>query len=107
MRTNLLFQRKIYTEYYQKHIQLHATVAGTKQGIDTIQPQSLPPTSAAAMSHSMRVYHQVHQLKGEREAFSAEECGWKATDDQLAPLMTHLQPASETLLHVVRSLRLQ
>ena len=35
--------------------------------------------------------------RGEREAFSAEECGWKATDDQLAPLMTHLQPASGLL----------
>ena len=66
------------------------------------QPQSLPPTSAAAMYHRMRVYLQVHQWKGEGELLSAEEWGWKISDDQLLPIMTHLQPAPEALLRVVR-----
>ena len=30
-----------------------------------VQPQNLPPTSAAAEKHSLRVYLQVRQLKGE------------------------------------------
>ena len=42
-----------------------------------IQPQNLPPTSAAARHHSLRVYLQVKQWKGENEGMSLEDYGWK------------------------------
>lgn len=56
-----------------------------------IQPQSLPPTSAAASYHSMRVYHQFIQWKGKEKQVTAEERGWRLNDDgQLVPIMTQL-----------------
>eukprot|EP00794_Sanderia_malayensis_P001611 gene1611-1782_t len=79
---------------YQRYCQKVST--GTSQ----VQPQSLPPTSAAAMYHSMRVYYQLHQWKDEEEALLAEEWGWKVKNSQLQPIMTHLPPAPEALLHM-------
>lgn len=60
-------------------------------GTFQIQPQSLPPTSAAASYHSMRVYHQFIQWKGKEKQVTAEERGWRSNDDgQLVPIMTQL-----------------
>ena len=67
-----------------------------------VQPQSLPPTSAAARYHSLRVYIQVQQWKGVGETMSAEEWGWKASERLLLPIMTHLPPAPQALLQIVR-----
>ena len=67
-----------------------------------VQPQSLPPTPAAAMYHSLRVYFQVQQWKGVGETMSTEEWGWKACDGVFLPVMTHLPPAPEALLRVIR-----
>ena len=39
-----------------------------------ILPRNLPPTSAAARHHSLRVYLQVKQWKGENEGMSLEDC---------------------------------
>ena len=44
-----------------------------------IQPQNLPPTSTAARHHSLRVYLQVKQGKGENEGMSLEGDGRSAT----------------------------
>ena len=60
-------------------------------GTFQIQPQSLPPTSAAASYHSMRVYHQFIQWKGKEKQVTAEEWSSRVNDDgQLVPTMTHL-----------------
>ena len=60
-------------------------------GTSQIQPQSLPPTFAAASYHSMRVYHQFIQWKGKEKQVTAEEWGWRLNDDgQLVPIITQL-----------------
>ena len=43
----------------------------------TIQPQILPPTSAAAKFHSLRVYYQVQQWKGIGDGLLPENWGWR------------------------------
>ncbi|CAH3108670.1 unnamed protein product, partial [Porites lobata] len=58
-----------------------------------IQPQNLPLTSAAAWHHSLRVYLQVKQWKGENEGMSLEDYGWKVTEGQVLPRMTDLPAA--------------
>ena len=60
-------------------------------GNSQIQPQSLPPTSAAASYHSMRVYHQFIQWKDKEKQVAAEAWGWRLNDDgQQVPIMTQL-----------------
>ena len=41
-----------------------------------IQPKTLPPTSAAAKFHSLRVYYQVQEWKGAGDGLLPEEWGW-------------------------------
>ncbi|XP_073240418.1 uncharacterized protein [Porites lutea] len=67
-----------------------------------IQPQNLPPTSAAARHHSLRVYLQVKQWKGENEGMSLEDYGWKVTEGQVPPRMTDLPAAPESRLQMIR-----
>ena len=67
-----------------------------------IQPQNLPMTSAAAQHHSLRVYLQVKQWKGENEGMSLEDYGWKVTEDQELLRMIDLPAAPESLLHMIR-----
>ena len=57
-----------------------------------IQSQNLPPTSAAARHHSLRVYLRVKQWKGENECISMEDYGWKVTEDWVFPPVTDLPP---------------
>ena len=45
-----------------------------------VQPQNLPPTSAAAIYHSLRVYFQVQQWKGVDATMSTEEWRWKSCE---------------------------
>ena len=64
-----------------------------------IRPQTLPPTSAAARYHSMRVYIQVQQWMGicylkETEWVDGE--GWKSTHDDRPTALT------EDLLRIIR-----
>ena len=63
--------------------------------------QSLPPTSASAKFHSMRVYLQIQQWKGVC-SLSAVEWGWRLSDGLLAPVMTDIPPAPEALLRIIR-----
>ena len=81
---------------YRQHCQKVAT--NTSQ----VQPQNLPPTSAAATYHSLRVYFQVQQWKGVEETMLTEEWGWRSCEGLLVPVMIHLSPAPEALLHVIR-----
>ena len=55
-------------------------------GTSFVQPESLPPTSAAAAFHSQRVYFQVQQWEG--VSLNAVEWGWKLTDEKLLPIPT-------------------
>ena len=61
-------------------------------GTSQIQPQSLPPTSAAASYHSMRVYHQVSSGRAKRsKQLLKSGILWRLNDDgQLVPIMTQL-----------------
>ena len=67
-----------------------------------VQPQTLPPTSAAAKYHSLRVYLQIQQWKGSGDDFSPVEWGWKESEGGLTPVHTDLPPAPEELLRVIR-----
>ena len=53
-----------------------------------MQPQNLPPTSATARHHSLRVCPQVKQWKGKNEGMSLEDYGWRMTEGQVLPRMT-------------------
>ena len=67
-----------------------------------IRPQTLPPTSAAARYHNMRVYLQVQQwliVCNMKET----DWGWMKKDENVVPVMTFLPPAPDELLRVIRS----
>ena len=66
-----------------------------------VKPQSLPPTSAAAKYHSLRVYLQVREWKGSAELHPTD-WGWQKCDEGFVPLQTDLPPAPEHLLRVIR-----
>ena len=66
-----------------------------------IRPQTLPPISAAARYHSMRVYLQVQQWLGVCN-MKETDWGWMTTDENLVPVMTLLPPAPDELLRVIR-----
>lgn len=42
-----------------------------------IHPKTLPPTSAAAKYHSLRVYFQVNEWKGRGTELNPLDWGWK------------------------------
>ena len=70
-------------------------------GTTCVQPENLPPTSAAASYHSQRVFFQVQQWKGD-ELLQPVDWGWKTTDGKLLPIQTHQPPAHNSLLEVIR-----
>ena len=63
-----------------------------------VQPQTLPPTSAATKYHSLRVYHQVQVWKGNEVAVPPEQWGWKVVNGLMVPVLTDLPPAPQELL---------
>ena len=65
------------------------------------QPQSLPPTLAAAKYYSLRVYFQIRKWKCSENSMDPEEWGWKSTG-RLLPVITDLQPAPDNILCVIR-----
>ena len=67
-----------------------------------VKPQSLPPTSAAAKYHSLRVYLQVHEWKGGTTELNPISWGWQESEEGLVPIRTSLPPAPEHLLQVIR-----
>ena len=64
-------------------------------GTSFVQPECLPPTSAAAVYHSLRVYHQVQQWRG--VALPPQDWGWKLVDGRLLPVRTDLPAAHLTV----------
>lgn len=65
-----------------------------------VQVCSLPPTYAAAIYHIYRVYHQVQQWIGNN--LEPKHWGWKLENGILVPTKTHLPPAPEELLNIIR-----
>jgi len=66
----------------------------------SVTVQTLPPTEAAAMYHSMRVYYQVQVWKG-RKDMNPLHWGWRIHQGTCVPLVTHLPPAPKELLEVI------
>ena len=60
-----------------------------------VQVHTLPPTSAAASYHSLRVYLQVQTWIGNGDSMEPLEWGWDRTDNMLLPIKTLLQTAPE------------
>ena len=67
-----------------------------------VKPQSLPPTSAAAKYHSLRVYLQVKEWKGSADGLHPADWGWRECEEGFVPLQTSLPPAPEHLLQIIR-----
>ena len=67
-----------------------------------IYPQTLPPTSAAAKYHSLRVYYQIQEWKGCSAEMQPLEWGWKKVEGKLMPVLTDLPPAPDELLKIIR-----
>ena len=67
-----------------------------------IHPQTLPPTSAAAKYHSLRVYFQILEWKGSGDKISPLEWRWKKSDGKLMPVLIDLPPAPDELLKMMR-----
>ena len=67
-----------------------------------VKPQSLPPTSAAAKYHSLRVYLQVQEWKGFADGLHPADWRWQECEEGFVPLQTSLPPAPEYLLQVIR-----
>ena len=65
-----------------------------------IQPQTLPPTSAATRYFSFRIYHQVQAWRG--VDLPPTEWGWKVIGSSLIPIMTDKDVAPKALLEMIR-----
>jgi hypothetical protein len=69
-------------------------------GNAVLQPENLPPTSAAASYHSQRVFLQVQQWKG--IDLPPLEWGWQLKNGKFTPECTSLPPAHASLLEMIR-----
>lgn len=76
----------------------HQKVIVSKSVVD---PKVLPPTSAAAAFHSLRVYLQVQQWTG-RSQMNPEDWGWSKRDGRYIPILTDKDAAPTNLLEMVR-----
>ena len=65
-----------------------------------VDVRTLPPTSAAAQEHSLRVNLQVKQWMGEHP--DPTDWGWKLSGQQLVPVYAALPPAPLSVLRGVR-----
>ena len=70
----------------------------SQQGLRLYSPNV--PTSAAAVYHSLKVYHQVHQWRG--VALPPQDWCWKLVDGRLLPGRTDQLAAHAFLLEIVR-----
>ena len=66
-----------------------------------VSPESLPPTSAVASLHSLRVYHQV-QVWRDLQDLDPEAWGWVVKRGKLLPVYTTKAPAPASLLKLFR-----
>lgn len=71
------------------------------RGKSVVLIQSLPPTSAAAKYHLLRVYLQVQVWIG-NDNIIPEDYGWVKKGTRLKPITTDLEPAPHELLITIR-----
>ena len=71
-------------------------------GTTFVQVHTLPPTSAAARFHSLRVYLQVQEWLGNCQMVEPKQCGWRLERDRLVPVTTDIPAAPSDLLKVIR-----
>lgn len=68
-----------------------------------LEPQRLPPTARAAHFHSLRVHLQIIRWKTlNNKTLNALEWGWKLEDGVMAPIMTDLDAAPDSVLKFIR-----
>ena len=67
-----------------------------------VEVRTLPPTSAAAKHHSLRVYYQVQEWKATSSVLNPEEWGWQRKADILLPILTDMPAAQKELLEIIR-----
>ena len=70
--------------------------------VASIEPQTLPPTSAAMKYHSYRVYYQICVWNEWDSEMLPEDWGWRINEEGFVPVATDLPVAPENLLKVVR-----
>lgn len=66
-----------------------------------VHPQELPPTTAAASYHLLRVYFQV-QIWQENSTLSPYEWGWTKRGSLLLPIMTDAKPAPPEIMKIIK-----
>ena len=71
------------------------------KGTSHVEPLTLPPTSAAAMYHSHRVYYHVMYWKGKGDSMKPEEWGWHIVDGKCLPMQTDKPAAPAELLDII------
>ena len=71
------------------------------KSLKVVERQTLPPTPAAAKFHSLRVYFQVNEWKGNPLDLDPKEWGSKEKDGQLLPIPRDQLPAPDYLTEVV------
>ena len=71
-------------------------------GTTCVQVHSLPPTSASAKYHSMRVYYQVQCWISEDNTLLPTQWGWQVTRNMLHPMKTDMPPAPMRLLKIIK-----
>ena len=66
-----------------------------------VEPRTLPPTSAAAMYHSLRVYYHVMYWKGKGDSMKPGKWGWHIVDGKCLPMQTDKPAAPAELLDII------
>ena len=69
--------------------------------VASIEPQALPPTSAAMKYHSYRVYYQICVWSEWDSNMFPEDWGWRIDEEGFVPVATDLPVAPENLSRVV------
>ncbi|XP_076040893.1 uncharacterized protein LOC143025304 [Oratosquilla oratoria] len=67
----------------------------------SVEPQTVPPTSAAARFHSLRVYYQVMEWKGTCVNMKPQDWGWHIVDRRYMPIQTDQPAAPPEILDVI------
>ena len=67
-----------------------------------VQVCTLPPTSAAAKYHSMRVYYQVQEWMNTDKKLVPKDWGWSIVQNKLLPIKTDLPAAPDSLLKMIK-----
>ena len=67
-----------------------------------VQVCTLPPTSAAAKYHSMRVCYQVQEWMNKDKKLVPKDWGWSIVQNKLLPIKTDLPAAPDSLLKMIK-----